>query len=314
MRVCGGKSVTGGMIAGVLEAVRADKQVYRETMCAGLGCFQHMSSGVQTHPDLKEKREVGRRIGSDMFGPIIDMWNTMREEYLATGAVNSFPLTLTKDEWLAIKKNPKHPHYAFAGFAFGFKGVFFRSFFVTPRDQRPPCIKKVQKVLDRVSLFTSDYRDLAPIDELVYIDPVYVGRDGGLDHSVAAFNSSEMWDIAHHWMLPTGFYNREETTFYPTMLIQAAANKSWVRGSNNTVLVSEYVAPECWRPLASWEALKSAGSKTAAGGSHNPKPPKHEHLFAHVSRVEELRELALRRLNPGTRSHRAVLMGKEERL
>lgn len=338
MRICGGKGITGPWISGVLEAVRLDDQDYRETMVAMLGCMRHMSSRIQTHPDLIELRPVGFRRGSDLFEPLMRLWNDMRREFFDTGELASYPGKMPKDEWLEIKKDPTHRLYAYAGFAWAFKGVFFRSYNDGYPDPRSGIIAKIQACAD-VELVGADYRDLRPIRELVYMDPEYRERSTGLDHSkkvrAGKFNSDECWTIAQHWTLDEERNRRvllpltekikliqEEGRELPTELeamgsapmsdtLWGYERRAWVEGHSNTVLVSEHVAPEGWLPLATWRANKSAGTKTASGGSHDPKPPTYEHLFAHVSQHAELVDRAMRRLRPGSRSYNSVMLAKE---
>lgn len=292
MKYCGGKSVKGSLIGGILEAIRDEGQDYRENMCGALGVAKHVASGRQHHPALIKHLDVGDRFLNDKFAPVIDMWQRMISEYNITGDLASFPTFVTKEEWLRLKKDPKHPHHAWVGFSFAFKGVFFGAYFITEKGNLlKPALEKV--IACRTACFSAlDYeaRDengvylIDPAGELIYDDPPYANR-GGIKQT-AEFDSERHWQRCNEYSL------------------------------RNTITVSEYIAPDGWFPLASWKALASAAAPTATGGAKEKpaKVPKFEHLFVPKDRLQELRKKALERLKKSASREAVEFAAMDEHL
>lgn len=157
---------------------------------------------------------------SDIFQPLITLYNSMLNGWVP-------PEVVTVDEYHKYKKekDPLDPMTAFVGFGCSFGGKYFKGFaknknnFNYAEATKKNLEKKIESCKGRVSFKCSDYKDLNPINKVVYCDPPYFNTTGYIN--VGKFDSDEFWSIADQW------------------------------SKNNIVIVSELVAPLGWNCI--WE-------------------------------------------------------------
>lgn len=160
---------------------------------------------------------------SDAFKPLITMYQAMINGWIP-------PDSISKEEYYELKKqkDSNNPLTAFAGFGCGHKNYYFTGY--TPRSGeglkydkckafKNACIKRIESSKDRVNFTCKDYRELNPINKIVYCDPPYINTEG-YKH-VGKFDTTEFWGVMDRW------------------------------AENNIVLVSETIAPDDWKII--WE-------------------------------------------------------------
>lgn len=133
------------------------------------------------------------------------------------------PTELTGEEYIHIKDNQdEQPHLTgFVGFGCSFAGKWFGGY-AKDSSGRNYCLnahnsilKKVENGLLKDSEFICcDYKELKPDNMIIYCDPPYKGTTQYDKNIVGEFDSDEFWDTMRKW------------------------------SENNTVLISEYDAPE----------------------------------------------------------------------
>jgi len=167
------------------------------------------------------------RVGNDMHEYLIAMWKELQAGWIP-------PTTISEEEYQTVKNNrgtyPKH-YVGLVGFAASFGAKWFGGYArgfkadkVTPRDIPNEGIRNLMKQIDDVKdvkFICGDYLTITPKNRLngwlIYCDPPYAGTTGYKD----SVEHSQFWDWCSEM------------------------------GKGNTILVSEYDAPEGWIPM--WE-------------------------------------------------------------
>ena len=158
----------------------------------------------------------GKKILCDKHTYLIEMYKALQNGWLP-------PTELAKEEYMHIKDNQdEQPHLTgFVGFGCSFAGKWFGGY-AKDKSGRNYCLnahnsilKKIENgLLDNTKLLNDDYRNLNPHDMIIYCDPPYKGTTQYDKNVVGEFNNNEFWDVMREW------------------------------SKNNTVLISEYDAPE----------------------------------------------------------------------
>ena len=162
---------------------------------------------------------TGPRIASDGNAALVTMYRALQARWMP-------PARVSEDEYRAIyaRNDPSDPITAFSNFGCSFGGNWGAGYARTPGDgrnyasnARNSLLKQLPKIQDvefRYGVFT----DHAPDGMLVYCDPPYQGAatyDG-----CPPFDHGMFWDMARFWSM------------------------------NNTVVVSEYTAPDDFNCVA----------------------------------------------------------------
>lgn len=172
----------------------------------------------------------GPRIGSDIHQPLITMWNAVLSGWVP-------PDSLSEDEYRTLKenRNPENPLTAFAGFGCSFAGKYFGGYargHVSASGTAKSVVRKAARMTHSV-LFCNDYRDWYGAEDcLIYCDPPYATTTG--------YAGTDKFDHQEFWY--------------------------WVRqmSKHNTVLVSEYTAPEDFTPV--WSDTPTQGLRKGQNG------------------------------------------------
>ena len=160
------------------------------------------------------------------------------------------PKQLTKEEYDYIKNNKdKKPHLTgFVGFGCSFAGKWFGGYAKNNRGDNyclntyNSLMKKMETLQD-VKFEVVDYKNFKPENYLIYCDPPYKGTTQyGL---IGKFNTDEFWGIMREW------------------------------SKNNTVVISEYNAPEDF--ICVWQKE----TKTEIRNKENIRENRIEKLFIH---------------------------------
>lgn len=164
----------------------------------------------------------------DISQPLISMYKAVQTGWAA-------PTALTRDEYYNAMELPDtDPLKGFAGYLCSFGGKYFGGYAQATNKQNyvlngHRAIEKRRKYIERAVFRCSDYRKLTTLsDTLIYCDPPYINMTGykynkGFDHTI--------------------FWN-------------------WVRemSRNNTVIVSEYTAPDDFKCIKEIYKIVSLGS------------------------------------------------------
>ncbi len=164
------------------------------------------------------------------------------------------PTSVSKEEYdkANAARNVEDPLTAFIGFGCSFSGKWFGGYARdgTGRNYAKNAANSILKKASRmgaVSFCNREYIDVTSKGYLVYCDPPYASTTGY--DAVADFNSEEFWDTMRGWV------------------------------KNNTVVVSEYVAPPDF--VCVKEILTKTDMRTKIG-----KEPRIEKLFMHESQAD----------------------------
>lgn len=153
----------------------------------------------------------GKRIASDGCYPLITMYKDLQNGWIP-------PENITEDEYLILKKDsdPYNGMRAFAGFGCSYSGKWFAGFAKSGsrnycENAKNSLLKQLPKIKD-VQFRYGVFSDFSPVEHLIYCDPPYQGTTqygafSGFDHEL-------FWKTMREW------------------------------SKNNTVVVSEYNAPE----------------------------------------------------------------------
>lgn len=163
--------------------------------------------------------------GYDNSEDLILLWQAIQNGWIP-------PVNLTEEEYGNLKSSKPSALRAFAGFGCSFGGKFFGGYARQPETgynfAQGTCnslMRKRQGILN-ATIELKDYRELNPTDAIIYCDPPYANTTqqyGNKD----VFNSKEFWSIVREW------------------------------SSENTVIVSEFDAPEDFGVLAELNPYKS---------------------------------------------------------
>ena len=160
------------------------------------------------------------------------------------------PTTLTKEEYDYIKNNPDEKPYltGFVGFGCSFAGKWFGGYAKDSSD-RNYCMNAYNSILKKLDNLKDtyfdckDYQQIEPKGYLIYCDPPYEGTTQYSKTLVGDFNSKDFWDLMRQWSI------------------------------HNTVIISEYNAPEDFKCIWSQEV------KLDMRDSENKKKVRVEKLF-----------------------------------
>lgn len=178
------------------------------------------------------------RIASDLCADIIMLWDAASKGWEP-------PTRISEEEYKAARTAPSSAYRGFVGFGCSFGGKFFggyarsgtRNYAMNAHN----AILKKAKALRGVHFSCGPYDSLAPKNSLVYCDPPYAGTTQG--YSSTSFDSARFWNTMLEWSK---------------------------RG--NTVIVSEYVAPDFCKEVWRIEIKTDMHCKTG-------KEPRVEKLF-----------------------------------
>jgi len=151
------------------------------------------------------------RVASDANVALITMYKALQNGWIP-------PHDMSEDEYERVKntRDDNDPLTAFAGFGCSFAGKWFGGLASSEvrnyvSNAKNSVMYKAGRIVG-VKFCSGDYRDYRPHGELVYCDPPYSGMTGY--DAVGYFDSDEFWNVMRQWSI------------------------------NNTVVVSEYSAPQ----------------------------------------------------------------------
>ncbi len=190
------------------------------------------------------------RYASDANPWLITMWQALQDGW-------NPPEVVTEEEYAWYKKNQPldDPMTAFIGFGCSFGGKWFGGY---ARDSighnyaagtKNSLLKHLPHVSSAIFNFAS-YADLAPTDSLVYCDPPC--QNTTAYGAVEAFDHDEFWEVMRRW------------------------------SKANTVLVSEYNAPEDFVCVAEFQ------SKMGLRNKAQDQEVRSEKVFAHESIAHQI--------------------------
>jgi len=153
--------------------------------------------------------DLPRRYASDANGDLVLLWQALLEGWQP-------PETISEEEYKALRIAPASPLRSFAGFGCSWGGKFFggyargegRSY----AGESKRALLKTAANLQFVSFRHCDYASWHPSNALIYCDPPYIGTTEY--KGVSGFDHDRFWSCVREW------------------------------SKNNTVVVSEYQAPE----------------------------------------------------------------------
>lgn len=187
----------------------------------------------------------GKKILCDKHDYLIALYKELQNGWLP-------PTKLSKEEYDHIKNNPDEQPYltGFVGFGCSFAGKWFGGY-AKDNSGRNYCLnahnsmnKKIENgLLHRTEFRNCDYKDLSPENMVIYCDPPYRGTTQYDKNIVGNFNHDEFWDTMRKW------------------------------SKNNTVLISEYDAPE------DFEIVWEKEVKLDIRDKNNEKQKRTEKLF-----------------------------------
>lgn len=185
-----------------------------------------------------------KRVCCDKHPYLIAMYNAIQDGWEP-------PKHLTKEEYNYIKKNPdENPALTgFVGFGCSFAGKWFGGYAKQTGD-RNFCLNAYNSLMKKMKCFNNtvfkcvDYKDIIPIDNVIYCDPPYRGTTQYAKKILGGFDHDEFWDIMRDW------------------------------SKNNVVIVSEHNAPE------DFKCIWSKKSKLDIRDKNNQKKKVEEKLFS----------------------------------
>ncbi len=130
------------------------------------------------------------------------------------------PNQLSKEEYQHIKnhKDENPALTGFVGFGCSFAGKWFGGY-AKDNTERNYCLNAKNSILKKMKGFKNttfervDYKDLNPVNLIIYCDPPYKGTTQYDTDQVGTFDHAEFWDVMREW------------------------------GQRNIVVISEYDAP-----------------------------------------------------------------------
>jgi DNA adenine methylase len=151
-------------------------------------------------------------VASDINEALITMWNAVKNDF-------EFPNEITKEQYITYQKtkDPKDVLTAFIGIGCSFAGKFFDGF-ASSKDNRnyaqniKNSLDKVKEQAKKIRFEHKDFFERTPKNILIYCDPPYANTRQ--EFSTKNFDSAAFWDRVR------------------------------ILSKDNTVIVSEYVAPD----------------------------------------------------------------------
>lgn len=162
----------------------------------------------------------GNRIANDSCTPLISLYKHLQNGWVP-------PVVMTRELYDEVKarNDPFDPLTAFCGFGCSYGGAYFSSYVPVGKKNHPlithKSLIKQSRCFDNVEFHNKDYREFEPIDQLIYCDPPY--RNTRRYIAVDKFDNDEFWETVRKW------------------------------ARYNTVVVSEYVAPDDFDIVKSFE-------------------------------------------------------------
>jgi len=215
MRYLGGKYRIRSKISSALEQMRYGRD-YLEPFVGGANVLQEMS---------------GKRVASDSNKALITMYKELQKGWIPPTSVSEDMYKMYKN-----KKDEDDPNTAFIGFCCTFGAKWFdgyarsvgcyRNFALNGHNSLMKTLPKIQDV----EFHHSDYRELNPVDKLIYCDPPYRGKTEYKDK----FDSDEFWRVMRFW------------------------------SKKNIVVISEYESPEdfkCILEINTKTSIRDANNK-----------------------------------------------------
>lgn len=192
-----------------------------------------------------EQYVKGGKILNDKHFYLIKMYEQLKDGWLP-------PTELTKEEYDLIKENKDDkPHLtSFVGFGCSFAGKWFGGY-AKDKSGRNYCLNAYNSIkkklnnglLDNAKLLNKDYKELKPVNYVIYCDPPYKGTTQYDKNIVGEFNHDEFWNTVREW------------------------------SKDNIVLVSEYNAPD------DFEVIWQKETKLDIRDGNNEKKDRVEKLF-----------------------------------
>lgn len=153
------------------------------------------------------------------------------------------PDKVSEQEYKEVLSGKQCPDFykAFVGFGCSFGGKWFGGYgrSKTGRNyasETKRALMRLAPKLKGVKLACLDYRELKPNGAIIYCDPPY--SDCTPYNGTKPFNNKTFWKVMEEW------------------------------SKTNTVLVSEYIAPEGWTCI--WEKRKNISVRLVPSNSHQP--------------------------------------------
>jgi DNA adenine methylase len=211
MRYLGGKTRNAKWIADEIKKRRKPGQLFVEPFCGGLSVSIAVGTGpMELH---------------DVHPGLINLYNGLMD-----GSFEMPKDRCTRAEYEQISKNldPTNPYHTMVGFGLSYAGKWWGGYdsYYDSRGKQGKTWemltnslgKKMKSLPTDVSFACTDYRALNPVNAIVYADPPY-GNSTTYGFLSDPFDHDEFWDVMRLW------------------------------SKNNTVLVSEYNAPEDFVPV-----------------------------------------------------------------
>lgn len=244
MQYFGGKARVGQQIADYINSIRKPGQTYWEPFVGGAWVMCRVL-------------DSGPRLGSDICSPLISLYNALQQGWEP-------PQVVTEEDYQQAKQGNVEPHLqAFIGFGCSFAGKWFGGFARGGHGADAPAatrslrsnlernyaanakssLLKKSQGLHNVPFFSVDYRQaFMPRGWVIYCDPPYMGTTGYA--AAGTFSTDEFWKMVDMW------------------------------AEHNTVLVSEYAAPD------DWQCVLSIPTRTDIRNAAKELEPRMEKVFA----------------------------------
>ena len=245
MHYAGGKSRQGSKIAEYVIKVWHPGVPYYEPFCGALGAAHRVLLAM-----IEQSSEPPDAFLSDRNDAVINMWKAVLSGWTP-------PSRVTKEEYDAVRKgnrDPNDPITAFYGHCQSLGSSWFSAYGTNQKGiniaasaQRTILMKGAILSRVKLDLEARDYQDVKPNGAVVYLDPPYA-------------------DVSHKYR---DRIDHEEFWKYAESLL-----------TTNTVLVTEFKAPDDWIRIYSW------GDTTMRHGTTREKrnvPT--ESIFVHESQL-----------------------------
>jgi DNA adenine methylase len=139
--------------------------------------------------------EGSDRFASDVQPDIIKLWQATQTDWTP-------PTEITEEEWRSLKGQEPSALRAFAGFGCSFGGRFFEGYARNGRGDNYAraahnSIIKIKPLLDDVTFFQADYKNVTPEGFLIYCDPPYRGTK--FYSGTPTFDHDDFWNTVRIW-------------------------------------------------------------------------------------------------------------------
>lgn len=205
--------------------------------------FIDVFSGGLSIPSKLELPDIKTVILNDANKALINLYNHLKNGY-------ELPDELSEKEWYELRDRNDYldPRTAWAAFGCSLHGSWFRHYAKNkikrnyPLQAKNSLKRKFESDTIKRAVFTScDYKEINPVNKLIYCDPPYKETDGYIIH-----------------------FDHED--FYKKV-------KEWYR-NGNTILLSEYTIPSKeWEIVKKWERKQPINNKVVTEYllKYNPK-------------------------------------------